>query len=501
MTPGAADAAARRVGLVLALVGTLIAVDTTVALVALPTIATDLGTTLPRGIWITTAYVLGLVVVIPLADWLSARFGDRRVYLTGLAVFVAASAAVAAAPGIESVVAARFVQGLGGGVLNPIGMAIALRSVPDDHRGRVMSYLGLSILIGPVFGPPLAGWLVDVTSWRWLFWINVPLGALAFGLCRWILPAGAPSEDRRPLDLIGLVLVTGGCLALVSALTLAGESGGLGLTTTGAALVGLVLLGCFARHALRARHPLVRVSLLREPRLGAGAVVLGCFAAAYFGSGSILPTFVQGVRGDPVAVAGTLELPIGIAVGVTLQVATRLVDRVDPRRVIAVGTATALVGMIALAGALTVDAPYAVIGAVSLLVGIGSGATLMPTTVAATAALTGADVSAGTTLLNLVQQLGFAVGTALVASTTTLLVTARVPDLPPVGDGGALAAMVALDPDRRAELAADLAAAVGPAYLVPAVLVLVAFATALVAMPRRDARAVRSRRTPRGARR
>ncbi|GAB3431052.1 DHA2 family efflux MFS transporter permease subunit [Actinophytocola sediminis] len=462
------DATARRTGLVLAFGGLLVIVDTIATIVALPAIVTDLDTTLPRGAWTTTAYVLGVITVIPLTSWLPGRFGDRRVYVTGLVVFTLAGFAAGASPTIETLIALRVLQGVGGGVLNPIGTVIALRSVPHDRRGAVMSLLGLPLLIGPVLGPPLIGLLVDAGSWRWLFWINLPLGVLALVLCRRFLP---PSHHgaARPMDWLGLVLVTPGCVGLVLACVSIGDAGRPTVTTGVAVLGGVGLLALFVRRCLRVAHPLIGIGLLRRRGIAVPAVILGCFTAGYFGASTILPAFVQGVRGDPVSVAGLLAVPTGLAVGLTVQIATRLVDRVNPRRVILVGTATAFTGAVALGVALSVDMPYPVIGAVSVLVGIGSGATLMPTMVTASRGLDGADLTAAAPLLFLIQQLGTALGTALVASTITLLT--------PTGLSG-LAAMVTLDPDRRADLADRLAPAVGLSYLTPATLMLAALLAA-----------------------
>lgn len=466
----------------LAFVGALIAMDTTVTVIALPAIIADLGTTLPRGTWVTTGYVLGLITAIPLAGWLSGQFGDRRVYLTGLVVFVLASVGAGASPSVESLIVVRVVQGLGGGVLNPVGMAIAQRSVPADQRGRIMSLVGLAIFVGPVLGPA-AGLLVDVASWRWLFWINLPLGGLAVLLCRRLLPASQRDSERGPVDWIGLVLVTTGCVGLVLACTSIGDSGRITVSTVLVAAGGLGLLGLFIGRSRRIDHPLVRVGLLARRRVASGAAILMCFGAGYFGAMTIIPAFVQGVRGDPVSVAGLLAIPAGAAVGLTLQVATRLVDRIEPRRVIMFGTATALTGAAALVVVLGLNSHYAVIGAASVLVGIGSGATLMPTMVAASRDLSGSDLPSATTLLNLCSQLGSAVGTALVASTMSLLVAARIDGLDAGGRSG-LGAMVALEPVGRAHLSDQLARAVALSYLTPLVLMVIAFLVCAWGMPR-----------------
>lgn len=468
---------ARNIGLVLALGGLMVVIDTVMTAVALPAIVTDLDTTVPRGAWMTTGYILGLIVVIPLSGWLTGRFGDRRVYLTGLAVFVLASVAAGFSPTVAALIVFRVLQGIGGGVLNPVGTAIALRSAPDGQRGRIMSLVGLPALIGPALAAPLTGTLVDVASWRWLFWINLPLGIAAVTLCLRHLPAAQRGQERTKVHGLGLVLVTVGCAALVLACTSIGDSGHVTAVTAVAGLGGLVLLAWFARRSLRQPSPLVRVRLLARRELAAGAVISSCFAGGYFGASAIIPAFVQGVRGDPVSVAGILAVPAGLTVGATLQVATRLVDRIPARRVIMFGTATALAGAVALGVALSLDAPYPAIGAVSILVGIGSGATLMPTTVAATAGLGGAELPQATTLLGLFSQFGTAFGTALVASTITVLIAARFPDLDVDGQRG-LAAIVALDPAERAPLVDHLAGAIGPSYAVPATLILVALLVA-----------------------
>ncbi|MGP3916577.1 DHA2 family efflux MFS transporter permease subunit [Nonomuraea sp. 10N515B] len=343
------DTRARSIGLVLAFAGLLVIIDTTVTIVALPAIVTDLDTTLPRGAWMTTGYILGLIAVIPLTGWLAGRFGDRRVYLAGLTVFVLASVAAGFSPNVDTMIAFRVLQGMGGGVLNPLGIAIALRSVPKDYRGRIMSLVGLPILIGPALGAPLTGLLIDAASWRWLFWINLPLGVLALFLCLRHFPAPQSSEDHGRVDWPGLVMVTIGCVGLVLACTSIGDSGRVTLTTGVSVLAGLALLGGFARRSLRITHPLVHVRLLARREIAAGAVITLCFAGGYFGASSILPAFVQGVRGDPVSVAGILAVPAGLAVGLTLQIATRLIDRIHPRRVIMLGTGTALTGAITLA--------------------------------------------------------------------------------------------------------------------------------------------------------
>jgi Na+/melibiose symporter-like transporter len=250
---------------------------------------------------------------------------------------------------------------------------------------------------------------------------------------------------------------------------------------------GMVLLAAFVVRALRIDAPLVDLRLLRHRPLAGGLAVLVCFGAAYFGAMSILPIYVQGVRGDPAALAGTITIPMALAVGATLQIATRLVDRVPPARIVFTGVTLGLLGSIALLITTTSGASYPMIAAAAAVLGVGSGATLMPTMTVAVRDLEHEDTPRGTTLLALVQQIASAVGVALVATTLTVSVSTRVPELSTT-DAGGLAAMLALDPPARVELETQLAGAVGGSYAVAAVFMALSALAAVVGL-RRAARA------------
>ncbi|MFC4149774.1 DHA2 family efflux MFS transporter permease subunit [Micromonospora mangrovi] len=473
---------ARVIGLVLALGGLMVTVDATVTLVAVPAIASDLNSTLPAVQWVTSGYLLGVVAVTPLAGWAANRYGARRVYLTALAIFTVSSALAGLAWGTGPLTAFRVLQGLGGGLLNPVAQAIGLRSVPREARGRLMSLLGLPVVIGPVLGPPLAGWLVDTASWRWVFLLNVPIGAAAVLLCARRLPhqPADPTSASR-IDWTGLAQVSGGAVLLVLGCTLVGETGALTGQVAATLGAGLLMLVAFVVRALRAGAPLVDLRLLRHRPLAAGLGVLAFFGAAYFGAMSILPIYVQGVRGDPAALAGTITVPMALAVGSTLQIATRLVDRMPPRRIVVIGVTLGLAGTVALLVTTTSSASYLLIAASAVVLGVGSGATLMPTMTVAVRDLEHGDTPRGTTLLALVQQLAGAVGVAVVAATLTVLVSARVPELAST-DGSGLAAMLALDPTARAALNTRLSGAVGGSYAVAAALMALSALAAVIGL-------------------
>lgn len=467
------DAHARRVGLVLALGGLMTVVDTTVIPVALPQMTTALHASLPTLGWATSGYLLAVVTVIPFAAWSSARFGDRRVYLAALATFIIASLAAGAAPNAATLLAARIVQGFGGGLLNPVGTAIGLRSVPRAARGAMMSLLGIPVLFGAVLGPPLSGTIIDIASWRWIFWINVPIGLVAIGLVLAVLPPTQSDGPARPrLDWIGALLLPGAAALVVLGCTLIGNGGGLAPGPAAAVAAGIAMLALFGWHARRAQQPIVNLALFGRRTMAAGALVLAPFAAAYFGSMSILPVFVQGVRGDSALLAGTLAIPTAIAVGLTLQVATRLTDRVRPHRIVLTGTSLGTAGLVLLLAAAMTNAPYWALAAGGVVLGIGSGATLQPTMTTALRDFEGADTASGSTILNLIAQASSALGTAIVTTTIALLLTHHA------GQPGGLADILRLDPASRLRLAPELASSVGLAYAVPALLAALATAAA-----------------------
>jgi len=210
------DSRARLIGMVLVLGGLMVIVDTTATLVTVPAIVADFDSTLPAVQWVTSGYLLGVVAAIPLSGWMANRFGARRVYVTALGVFTLASALTGLAWDVHALVAFRVLQGLAGGLLNPVGQAIGLRAVSRAARGRMMSMLGLPLIIGPVLGPPLAGWLIDTSTWRWVFLVNVPLGLLAMALCLVLLPRQKPDRSSAgEIDALGLALVSLGAVLLV----------------------------------------------------------------------------------------------------------------------------------------------------------------------------------------------------------------------------------------------------------------------------------------------
>lgn len=345
-----------------------------------------------------------------------------------------------------------------------------------------MALLGLPVLIGAVTGPTLGGWLLDTASWRWIFWVNFPIGLLALALGTRILPADTNSRPHR-LDRTGLLLLSPGLATVLYGLTRLGETGDIDLRGMLPLLAGAVMVAWFSHRATRRPDPLVAVALLRRRELAAGAGILLGFSAAYFGSAILAPLYFQLGRGESATTSGLLLIPQAVATGLSMQVAGRLIDRIPPARVIISGIAVSMSGFGLFALLLGPDTSYlALTGALSLA-GVGVGATLMPTITTATRQLSHDDTPSGTTLLNIVSQVATAVGAVAVSLLLAGRLTANLPT-----QTSDLATLFTTTPTERAAVAEPLATAFQITYLLTIGLMFLALviALALLRPPRPD---------------
>ena len=232
------------------ILGTIMTVlDLTVVNVAVPTLGSDLGASIPAIQWVLTGYMLAFATVIPLTGWAAERFGAKRVWLTALLLFLAGSVLAGAAWSIGSLIAFRVLQGLGAGMILPIGQTILAQAAGPQRMGRVMSVIGVPMLLAPVVGPVLGGVIIDAASWRWIFFINMPVGAAALVAAQRLLPDARPQLGQR-LDLRGLLLLSPGIAIFLYGLSEAGGQGGFGSPRTIiAVLAGLTLIALFFWHA------------------------------------------------------------------------------------------------------------------------------------------------------------------------------------------------------------------------------------------------------------
>lgn len=488
ISPVASDGAASRVrpgptaiALVLVLGSIMVALDQTVVNVAVHRLSQDFAASLAAVQWVITGYSLALGAVIPVTAWAAGRFGAKRLYLVAIALFGTGSLLAGTAWNIESLIAFRVLQGLGGGMVMPLAMTILLRAAPPGRLGRLMSMLGLAILVGPLAGPLLGGRLVDEVSWRWMFLLNVPIVVLVELLGLRVFPRDEPAADRR-LDVPGLLLLSPGLAALIYGVTAGGERGDVTSPgVLGPLLAGGALVAGFVARTLTSRHPLIEPRLFRRRPVAAAGAVLALFATGYFGSMLLLPLYFQVVRGETATAAGLLAAPLALASGTSMQISGRLIDRIGPRAIVTAAAITASCGFVLFAVQLSADASYWGLCGALVLVGLGGGSTMMPTMTAAGAGAPRDLAAAVSTAVNLVSTTVAAVGTAAASVLLTAAISARVPA---AGDDGPRA-FHALPPDARAAAAPTLADAFQHTYVWAVVLTALAVVPALF-LPRRD---------------
>jgi EmrB/QacA subfamily drug resistance transporter len=424
------DRALISVALVVVL-GTIMSIlDVTVVNVAINDLTREFNTDLATIQWIATGYTLALATVIPVSGWAADRFGTKRLYTTSLVLFMAGSLLSGLAWSAESLIGFRILQGFGGGMIMPAGMTILARAAGPARMGRVMSIVGVPMLLGPIVGPILGGWLVDDVSWRWIFFINLPIGVVAIIAALRVLPRDTPAPQHG-FDTLGLLLLSPGLASLIYGLAETHSAGGFGAPEVfGPVTVGLVLLGLFVRHALRADEPLIDLRLFKNRTYAAACAMLMLFATAVFGGMLLLPLYLQAVRGESAFDTGLLLAPQGFGAMLMMPIAGMLVDRTGVGRVVIFGM-TLIMGTFIALTQVSADMSYWTLGVVLFVMGLGMGATMMPVFSGAMQTLRRADVARATTSLNIIQQVGASIGTAVLA----VILSGALADRLPAGGG------------------------------------------------------------------
>ena len=312
--------------------------DNNVINVALPTILKHFDASLGQGQLVVTAYVMALAVVIPLSGFMGERIGMKRLYMFVLAAFATGSALCGLAWNIESLVAFRVVQGLGGGMLQPLGMAIIFSMITPLERPRFVAILGLPVLLAPLIGPALGGYLVEYVGWRWVFFINVPVGLINVVMVSRILKE-TPVKAETRLDVMGVTFATLAFPSLLFAASRGTEIGWASPPIILLVLVGLTSFGLFIRHELRHDDPMLNVRLYKVPMFRLAMFVQWVGIFSLFGLNVIIPLYLQRVHELSPAEAGRLLIPMGIVAFLTMNFFGKFYNSVGPRPIIMGGLA------------------------------------------------------------------------------------------------------------------------------------------------------------------
>jgi EmrB/QacA subfamily drug resistance transporter len=359
----------------------LAALDQTIVSTALPRIVTDLGG-FQHYSWVFSAYMLGATVTVPLYGKLSDLYGRRPFFLLGITLFSAGSIISGLAGDMGMLIAGRAVQGLGAGGLIPLAIAAIGDIIPPRRRGKWQGFLGAVFAASSVLGPATGGWLTDNASWRWCFFVNLPLAALAL-LVVWFGFARRPRREVHSIDYVGALLLTSGAaLGLLAAVWGGAEYPWRSGVIVGLFAVSALLLGLFVAQERRAREPILPLDLFHGRTFSAATVAVFAIGAAMFGAIIYVPLFVQRVLGDSASGSGAVLTPLMLGIILTSIAAGQLVSRTGRYRPVLIAGPPLLAAGFFLLSRLGVDSTRLVVTRDVVIVGLGIGLMMQTLTVA-----------------------------------------------------------------------------------------------------------------------
>src|SRR5215469_5732350 len=395
-------------------------IDSTIVNVAISTIGGNLGATVDEVAWVATGYILANVVVMPLNGWLTALLGRKMFYATSLALFTIASFLCGTAHSIWVLVFYRVVQGIGGGALQPTAQAILFETFPVERRGAAMAIFGMGAMVGPAIGPTLGGWIIDNATWPLIFYINVPIGIVAFLMTLAFIPN--PKYIARPkggIDWVGLGLLTAGLASLQFVLE-QGERDDWFQSNTIVimSVISVAALVIFIFKALNDKHPIVDLHVFKFRSFSIGSFLGIVMGFGLFGTALILPLFFQNMLGFTAFDTGMALMPGAISTAISMLIIGRLLNRIDGRWSIVFGTLL-FAWSTWLLGGLTVQAGYWDVFWPRVVQGFALGFLFVPLTTISLGDVPVPKLAGATGVFTLLRQLGGSLGIAIL---TTLLI-------------------------------------------------------------------------------
>lgn len=394
-------------------------IDGTMVNVAIPSIAGEFGVDPNRAEWVAIGYLLAVASVIPAAGWLGDRFGTKRVFLTALGAFTVVSMLCGLAQSIEQLVVARLAQGVGGGLILPVGSAMLFRAFPLERRAVAATAVLSVAVVAPATGPLLGGLLVDQASWRWIFLVNVPIGAVVLLVGRTVLREEVHDDPGR-LDVPGLVLSSAAVTLLLATVSFGPDRGWTSPLVATMAISGLAIGVAAVATELRVPQPALALRLFRDRLFRAVNLASSLIYAGFFGLIFVLPIFLQTLRGHSATVSGLVQAPQAVGVLIVSNLFGQRAYRViGPRRLMTVGTFVAAVVTSAF-GLLDLETPLPVIGGLGFVRGLSMGLVFISIQTAVYATTSYADTGRATSLFSTQRQISYAGGTALAATVLTI---------------------------------------------------------------------------------
>ena len=392
--------------------------DTSVANVALPHIGGNLSATPEEATWVLTSYLVSNAIVLPMTGWLGNNFGRRRLLLVCIVLFTAASVLCGAASSLGFLIVARIIQGLGGGAMVPIAQAILLESFPPAKRGTAMAAFSMGIIVAPILGPTLGGWITDNYSWRWIFFINLPVGILAFLMAEELVedPPYIQRSEGSSVDWVGFGLLATWLATLQIVLDRGQEEDWFHSSWicwfTAVAGVGLV---SFVLWELCVEHPVVDLRVLANRNFVAGLALITMLGVVLYGTTAAIPIYLQTLMGYTALGSGYALSPRGVAAFLTTIVVARLVAKVRNTYLLLIGFVLVAISSFML-GRINLSVDMASVIWPSVVNGVGISFIFVPLTTSAVAYLRQDQMGNATGLYNLMRNLGGSFGIAFVTT-------------------------------------------------------------------------------------
>ena len=390
------------------------ALDTTIANVALPRVQGTLSATQDEMSWVLTSYIVAAAITIPLTGWLASELGRRRVFLTSIVLFTIASVLCGLATSLPQIVFFRFLQGVGGAALVPLSQAVLFDINPPKEFGRAMAIWGIGVTLGPILGPALGGWITESYSWRWVFFINLPVGLLAYFGLLGTLPESRNARSSR-FDFFGFTTLSIGigCLQLLldRGQTLDWFSSREIVTE---AIIGGVAFYLFVVHMFSSQRPFLNPALFKDRNFVASSIFILLIGAVLFATLALLPPMLQNQLQYPVILTGLVTMPRGFGTMIGMSLVGRLVKRFDARAIMAVGLVVTTYSLWRMTQFSLGMGSWPVIIS-GVIQGAGVALVYVPLSMVAFTTLSGGLRNEGTSLFNLLRNVGSSVGISVVA--------------------------------------------------------------------------------------
>ncbi|MGH8272944.1 MAG: DHA2 family efflux MFS transporter permease subunit [Gammaproteobacteria bacterium] len=392
--------------------------DMTIANVAIPHMEGSFATNLDSIKWVLTSYIVASAIATPLMGWLAERYGRRNILLIAVASFSFFSFMVGSSTALAEIVLMRIFQGVAGAAFTPLAQAILLDTYPRERHGTAMAIFALGILVGPILGPTLGGYITEYYSWRWDFFINIPVGIVTF-LMIWNFVPRRPHEATRPFDVIGFILLSIGIGALQYTLDRGSTKNWFASNEiVFAAAAAFVALWIYPWYATLKKNPFVSMRLFRDRNFSLGIILILMLGMVLLGTGTLLPPLMQQHLNYPVLTTGLVLAPRGLGAMIAALIVGRLITRINPRYLIVAGLLINSASLYMLSGA-TLQVTTFFFVSIGFLQGIGLGLTFVPLTTVTFSTLPANARNEGTPIYNLIRNIGSSIGISIVYTLLT----------------------------------------------------------------------------------